>query len=111
MKKQDAPRYVPGFTVVVVTSIAAGLLVLVYRLVCVWHNRQRDKAGILEGFDHAYEDDLTDLKVSPYDETVLCGPGLLTPRFRIRSSDISCRQRKVQQCDRTVVVYSEWTLF
>ncbi|KAB5529060.1 major facilitator superfamily domain-containing protein [Coniochaeta sp. 2T2.1] len=62
MKKQDAPRYVPGFIVVVVTSIAAGLLVLVYRLVCVLHNRKRDKSGIMEGFDHAYEDDLTDMK-------------------------------------------------
>jgi hypothetical protein len=49
--------------VVVVTSIAAGLLALAYRVVCMWDNRQRDKQGSSEGFDHAYEDDLTDKKV------------------------------------------------
>lgn len=63
-KKQDAPRYIPGFIVVVVTSIIAGFLALLYRLICVWNNNQRDKAGIMEGFDHAYEDDLTDKKVA-----------------------------------------------
>lgn len=62
-KKADAPRYVPGFIVVVVTSLAAGFLAVVYRYVCVWDNRRRDKTGITEGFDHAYEDDLTDIKV------------------------------------------------
>ncbi|KAI1848034.1 hypothetical protein JX265_002038 [Neoarthrinium moseri] len=61
-KSQDAPRYVPGFIVVVITSIAAGVLALVYRFVCAWTNRRRDKAGIMEGFDHAYEDDSTDMK-------------------------------------------------
>ncbi|KAK7424615.1 hypothetical protein QQZ08_008498 [Neonectria magnoliae] len=60
-KKEEAPRYESGFIVVVVTAIAAGLLALVYRFLCVWTNRQRDKAGA-EGFDHAYEDDLTDKK-------------------------------------------------
>ncbi|KAH7152586.1 major facilitator superfamily domain-containing protein [Dactylonectria macrodidyma] len=43
-KKDKAPRYESGFAVVVVTAIA------------------RDKTGTLEGFDHAYEDDLTDKK-------------------------------------------------
>lgn len=62
-KKEDAPRYVPGFIVVVVTSIIAALLALVYRVMCMWTNKRRDKAGIMEGFDHAYEDDLTDKKV------------------------------------------------
>ncbi|CRK20587.1 hypothetical protein BN1723_000400 [Verticillium longisporum] len=61
-KKQDAPRYAPGFTVVVITSVIAGLLAVVYRFVCVWDNRRRDKSGVTEGFDHAYEDDLTDVK-------------------------------------------------
>ncbi|KAM0275740.1 hypothetical protein ACHAQH_007458 [Verticillium albo-atrum] len=61
-KKQDAPRYVPGFIVVVITSLAAGVLAVVYRYVCVWDNRRRDKSGVSEGFDHAYEDDLTDTK-------------------------------------------------
>lgn len=62
-RSQDAPRYVPGFIVVVITSLAAGLLIIVYRFVCVRDNQKRDAAGIEEGFDHAYEDDLTDRKV------------------------------------------------
>lgn len=41
------------------TAIAAALLALVYRFVCIWHNKRRDKEGT-ENFDHAYEDDLTD---------------------------------------------------
>ncbi|KAH7135287.1 major facilitator superfamily domain-containing protein [Dendryphion nanum] len=61
-KPEDAPRYVPGFIVVTVTAIIAGLLALVYRVYCMWENKRRDKAGILEGFEHAYEDDLTDTK-------------------------------------------------
>ncbi|CRK20586.1 hypothetical protein BN1723_000399 [Verticillium longisporum] len=61
-KKQHAPRYTPGFTVVVITSVIAGLLAVAYRFVCVWDNRRRDKSGVTEGFDHAYEDDLTDVK-------------------------------------------------
>ncbi|KAJ9634499.1 hypothetical protein H2199_008956 [Coniosporium tulheliwenetii] len=61
-KQEDAPRYVEGFIVVTVTAIVAGLLALVYRVVCMWENRRRDNAGILEGFEHAYEDDLTDKK-------------------------------------------------
>jgi hypothetical protein len=48
---------------VVVTAIIAGLLALVYRFICVWQNKSRDDAGTLEGFDHAFEDDLTDMKV------------------------------------------------
>jgi hypothetical protein len=63
-KKGDAPRFEPGFIVVVVTSIIAGLLALVYRGLCMWSNSKRDKSGTTEGFDHAYEDDLTDKKVS-----------------------------------------------
>ncbi|KAH7011033.1 allantoate permease [Ilyonectria destructans] len=60
-KKRDAPRYVPGFIAVVVTSLAAGILAVIYRYVCVWENRRREETGS-EGFDHAYEDDLTDIK-------------------------------------------------
>ncbi|WJG35096.1 major facilitator superfamily domain-containing protein [Fusarium oxysporum Fo47] len=63
-KKGDAPRFEPGFIVVVVTSIIAGLLALVYRVLCMWSNSKRDKSGTTEGFDHAYEDDLTDKKNS-----------------------------------------------
>ncbi|KAJ5983106.1 hypothetical protein N7481_005205 [Penicillium waksmanii] len=61
---QDAPRYVPGFITVVVTSFAAGILVLVYRFVCVWENRKRDQSGTAEGYENAYQDDLTD-KTNP----------------------------------------------
>ncbi|KDN64778.1 putative allantoate permease [Colletotrichum sublineola] len=61
-RKEDAPDYVPGFIIVVITSLAAGVLALVYRFVCIWQNNKRDKAGVAEGYDHAYEDDLTDLK-------------------------------------------------
>ncbi|KAG6001709.1 hypothetical protein E4U21_003887 [Claviceps maximensis] len=60
-KKEDAPRYGPGFVVVVVTSLVAGLLAVVYRYVCVWDNKRRDKAGSCEAFDHAFDDDLTDI--------------------------------------------------
>ncbi|KAG8163035.1 hypothetical protein KVR01_007513 [Diaporthe batatas] len=58
----DAPRYPKGFIVVVVTAIAAGVGIMLYRLLCVWHNRKRDESGIMEGFEHAYEDDVTDMK-------------------------------------------------
>jgi hypothetical protein len=61
-KPQDAPRYAPGFIVVSVTAIAAGLLALVYRFWCIAVNKKRDKTGVLEGFEHAYEDDSTDRK-------------------------------------------------
>lgn len=63
-KEQDYPRYVPGFIVTVVTTFVAAVLVLVYRMVCLWDNRRRDATGVLEGFEHAYEDDLTDKTVS-----------------------------------------------
>lgn len=46
------------------TSIAVALLSMVYRFLCIRENRKRDATGTLEGFDHAYEDDLTDKKVS-----------------------------------------------
>lgn len=62
-KTKDAPKYAPGFIVVVITSIIAALLAVVYRFVCVWENKRRDKMGA-EAYDHAYEDDLTDMKVS-----------------------------------------------
>ncbi|EHY54984.1 hypothetical protein HRR83_005758 [Exophiala dermatitidis] len=61
-KEEDAPRYGPGFLTVVVSAAAAAVLALVYRFVCVWENKKRDRAGTMEGFEHAYEDDLTDMK-------------------------------------------------
>ncbi|KAK4447413.1 major facilitator superfamily domain-containing protein [Podospora aff. communis PSN243] len=59
-EEKDAPRYAPGFIIVLITALVAAGLILVYRFLCVWENHRRDKAGTLEGFDHAYEDDLTD---------------------------------------------------
>ncbi|KAJ5813008.1 hypothetical protein N7447_010031 [Penicillium robsamsonii] len=63
-KEIDAPRYVPGFIVVVVTSFVAGVTVLIYRFVCVRENRKRDQSGTAEGYANAYQDDLTD-KTNP----------------------------------------------
>ncbi|KAG5980916.1 hypothetical protein E4U55_003473, partial [Claviceps digitariae] len=60
-KKEDAPRYGPGFVAVVISSLVAGVLAVVYRYVCVWDNHRRDKAGTCEAFDHAFEDDMTDI--------------------------------------------------
>jgi hypothetical protein len=59
-KKKDAPVYGPGFAVVVAGSAAAVVLAVVYRVVCTWENRRRDRMGTREAFDHAYNDDLTD---------------------------------------------------
>jgi hypothetical protein len=33
------------------------------RVICSLENRRRDKMGTVEGFEHAYEDDLTDKMV------------------------------------------------
>ncbi|KAL2129716.1 hypothetical protein VTI74DRAFT_7415 [Chaetomium olivicolor] len=63
-KTEDAPRYANGFLIVLITSAVAAGLILVYRFVCLSINKSRDKAGIMEGFDHAYQDDLTD-KTNP----------------------------------------------
>ncbi|KAL3481414.1 major facilitator superfamily domain-containing protein [Aspergillus californicus] len=63
-RTQDYPRYVPGFIVTVVTTFIAGVLVFIYRVVCLADNRRRDATGVMEGFEHAYEDDLTD-KTNP----------------------------------------------
>lgn len=49
---------------VVITAVIAGFLVFVYRILCSMENRRRDKTGTVEGFEHAYEDDLTDKMVS-----------------------------------------------
>jgi len=60
-KPKDAPRYEPAFLIVTVTGILAFALAWVYRFLCIWENRRRDKQGA-EAFDHAYDDDLTDVK-------------------------------------------------
>ncbi|PLN78361.1 MFS general substrate transporter [Aspergillus taichungensis] len=60
-EEKDAPRYVPGFIVVIVTSFVSSMLVLAYRFVCDRDNKRRDAAGTMEAFDNAYQDDLTDM--------------------------------------------------
>ncbi|KAF9889914.1 hypothetical protein FE257_006786 [Aspergillus nanangensis] len=63
-EEKDAPRYVPGFIVVIVTSVMSGLLVIVYRFLCIRENKKRDQTGITEGYGNAYQDDMTD-KTNP----------------------------------------------
>jgi hypothetical protein len=41
------------------------VLVIVYRFFCAWENKKRDEAGIMEGYEHAYDDDFTDRAVRP----------------------------------------------
>jgi hypothetical protein len=62
-KASDAPLYGPGFRATVGSSAAAAVLTMVYRFYCIWENKKRDKTGVVEGFEHAYDDDLTDRKV------------------------------------------------
>ncbi|KIW30462.1 uncharacterized protein PV07_06204 [Cladophialophora immunda] len=59
-KANDAPGYAPAFIFLVVATIMCVILTLTYRYVCKRDNRKRDAAGITEGFDHAYDDDMTD---------------------------------------------------
>ncbi|KAK4210091.1 major facilitator superfamily domain-containing protein [Rhypophila decipiens] len=61
-KQKDAPRYGPGFIIVVITCGISIILTIIHRSYCIWDNKRRDAAGIPEGFDHAFEDDSTDLK-------------------------------------------------
>lgn len=91
--ERDAPRYAPAFAVITSTSAAASVLVLVYRYVCLWYNRKRDRAGIPESFDHAYDDDLTDLKVRSLvnrsDASFL--PYLVARWLAFHDADVCCR--------------------
>lgn len=64
MREQDSPTYAFGFAFVVGSTAVAIILTMVYRFICVWENKRRDATGILEGYDGAFEDDLTDKKVS-----------------------------------------------
>lgn len=65
--EKDAPRYAPGFTAVTATAISTAVLAMVYRYVAMWGNKRRDKSGVAESYEHAYDDDLTDIKVSDLD--------------------------------------------
>jgi hypothetical protein len=65
-KEADAPRYTPGWRATFGTTVAALTLVVVYRFFCLWENKRRDKSGVLEAYDHAFEDDVTDKKVCSF---------------------------------------------
>ena len=62
-RPQDAPRYAPGLIVVMATAATAAVLCMVYRVVVIMENKKRDATGTLEGFENAYDDDMTDRKV------------------------------------------------
>lgn len=62
-KPAEAPRYPKAWPVVVATTIAAAFAMLIYRFLCIRENKKRDASGS-EAFEHAYEDDLTDITVS-----------------------------------------------
>jgi hypothetical protein len=59
--ESEAPYYNTGWIATITTMILAISLTIVYRFVCVWENKKRDRSGTAEAFDHAYEDDLTDI--------------------------------------------------
>jgi hypothetical protein len=64
--ESESPTYATGFAVTLATSAAAGILALVYRMVCIRENQKRNATGSIEGFEYAY-DDPTDRNVSLYD--------------------------------------------
>lgn len=59
----DAPRYPHGFTAIFASACATVFLAIAYRFLCVWENKMRDEAEIMEGYEHAYDDDFTDRTV------------------------------------------------
>lgn len=63
-KEADAPKYIPGWRATFGTTVAALTLAVIYRYYSLWENKRRDRDGVMEAFDHAFEDDLTDKKVS-----------------------------------------------
>lgn len=69
-RTKEAPGYPTGWKVVVSTTATAIVLSQVYRAICVRENKKRDATGIMEGFEHAYEDDLTDKKNPQFRYTI-----------------------------------------
>ncbi|KAK3671362.1 hypothetical protein LTR78_008823 [Recurvomyces mirabilis] len=58
--EKEKPYYTTGWIVTVATSAMCIVLAIAYRLACVRENKKRDRDGA-EAFEHAYEDDLTDV--------------------------------------------------
>jgi MFS family permease len=63
-KPKDAPGYAPAFIIVFVTALATMVLIGAYWALAVWENKKRDAAGVMEGFENAFDDDQTD-KTNP----------------------------------------------
>ncbi|KAK5684897.1 hypothetical protein LTS10_002972 [Elasticomyces elasticus] len=58
--QSEKPYYKTGWIVTVVTSCITVVLAIVYRFVCAQSNKKRDESSS-EAYEHAYEDDLTDM--------------------------------------------------
>ncbi|KAK3654428.1 hypothetical protein LTR56_004058 [Elasticomyces elasticus] len=58
--QSEKPYYTTGWIVTVVTSCITVVLAIVYRFVCAQSNKKRDQSSS-EAYEHAYEDDLTDM--------------------------------------------------
>lgn len=103
-KKEDAPRYGPGFTTVVVTSVASILLGFFYRFLCIYSNRKRDKEGHEENFENAYEDDFTDRTVRDLYKTRPFEPKVLDSGLTIFSTEPALQIRLVRPGGLAVVL-------
>ena len=67
---EERPHFGTGFAITCVTAAISGALAIAYRLVSERDNRERDRSGCHEGFDHAFEDPtdktVSELSVSTY---------------------------------------------
>ena len=67
--QESAPKYASGFLITTVTSIVAAVLALIYRYVCVWENKRRDKKYGTGEDEQAIQDgfkDQTDLQAKHF---------------------------------------------
>ncbi|PPJ56060.1 hypothetical protein CBER1_02125 [Cercospora berteroae] len=60
--ESEAPYYTTGWNIMIVTLVISICSIVAYRFVCIWTNKRRDASGSAEGFDNAYQDNLTDKK-------------------------------------------------
>lgn len=82
------------------------VLIAVYWYLAIKENKKRDASGILEGFDHAYEDDLTDKKVCKTLETLGC---FFFDRTRlILSSESTISLYDLKDISKISAIYSTW---
>lgn len=76
-KEKDNPSYDSGFIAVIACCAAACVLTVIYRYPCIWENQRRDRSGIAEGFDNAFDDVSTDFRYAYLlgSETSITGEG------------------------------------